>query len=79
MRKTYGELLAEAGKSVCTIPLDELKVALEQGAGIALVDVREKEETQEGYIPGAMLIPRGFLEMQIEQRLPDRGASVVVY
>jgi molybdopterin/thiamine biosynthesis adenylyltransferase/rhodanese-related sulfurtransferase len=78
MSKTYGELLAEARRSVRTLPLDELKRALGRG-GLAVVDVREKEETQEGYIPGATLIPRGFLEMQAEQRLPDREAPVVVY
>ncbi|MCS6913910.1 MAG: molybdopterin-synthase adenylyltransferase MoeB [Myxococcales bacterium] len=44
-----------------------------------LIDVREKDEYQEGYIPGALWIPRGRLEMNIEEAVPDRDADVVVY
>ena len=44
-----------------------------------LVDVREKEEFRAGYIPGAVSIPRAFLEMQVEQKLPDKNAPIVVY
>ena len=45
------------------------------GAGPVLIDVREKDEWTEGYIPGARWIPRGFLEQRIEDQVPesDRG------
>ena len=46
---------------------------------MVLVDVREKEEYRAGYIPGAISLPRGFLEMQVEQKLPDKNAPIVVY
>src|SRR5436853_5550979 len=46
---------------------------------IVLVDVREKHEWNEGYIPGAIHVPRGFLELQIEEAVPDKSKTVVLY
>lgn len=46
---------------------------------VVLVDVREKHEWNEGYIPGAIHVPRGFLELQIEESVPDKDATVVLY
>ena len=44
-----------------------------------LVDVREKHEWNEGYIPGAVHVPRGHLESQIEEVVPDKSKKVVLY
>ncbi len=44
-----------------------------------LIDVREQNEYVQGYIPGATWIPRSFLELRIEDAVPDRGAHVVLY
>lgn len=44
-----------------------------------LVDVREADETLNGVIPGATLIPRGLLELRIETEVPDRGRPIVLY
>lgn len=45
----------------------------------ALIDVREKYEWNEGHIPGAVHVPRGFLEQQIEEAVPDKSQKVVLY
>ena len=45
----------------------------------AVVDVRERDEWEEGHIPGAVHIPRGFLESKIEAAVPDRSQPVIVY
>lgn len=44
-----------------------------------LIDVREGEEYQEGFIPGATWIPRGRLELRIEDVVPERDTEVVLY
>ena len=44
-----------------------------------LIDVREADEHQEGYIPGALWIPRGRLELRIEDAVPSRETDIVVY
>ena len=49
------------------------------GAGPILIDVREKDEWTEGYIPGARWIPRGFLEQRIEDQVPERSSEIVLY
>ncbi len=81
MAKTYSDLFADVRSSVRTMSLEDLKARLDDTSRPrpVLVDVREKDEFRAGYIPGAIHVPRGFLEMQAEQKLPDKGAEVVVY
>src|SRR5258706_6333532 len=49
------------------------------GAGPILIDVREKDEWNEGNIPGARWISRGFLEQRIEDQVPEHSAEIVLY
>ena len=79
MAKTYTDLFSEVRQAVNTVSLDEIKQRLESGAKLTLLDVREKDEVRQGYIPGAIHVPRGFLEMQVEGKVPDRDAELVVY
>jgi molybdopterin/thiamine biosynthesis adenylyltransferase/rhodanese-related sulfurtransferase len=46
---------------------------------VTLVDVREKHEWDEGYIPGAIHVPRGYLELDIEEAVPDKDKPLVLY
>ena len=50
-----------------------------QDPGTIFLDVREADEYEQGAIPGAIHLPRGFLEVQVEGRIPDRSAPIVVY
>jgi molybdopterin/thiamine biosynthesis adenylyltransferase/rhodanese-related sulfurtransferase len=49
------------------------------GAGPILIDVREKDEWTEGFIPGARWIPRGFLELRIEDQIPQPSSEIILY
>ena len=51
----------------------------EQSAAPVLVDVREQDEYVQGFIPGARWIPRGFLELRIEEQVPERDRPIVLY
>lgn len=81
MAKTYSDLFADVRDSVRIISLEDLKSRLEDSSKPrpTLVDVREKDEFRGGFIPGAVHVPRGFLEMQVEQKVPDKSAEIVVY
>jgi molybdopterin/thiamine biosynthesis adenylyltransferase/rhodanese-related sulfurtransferase len=79
MAKSYAELFTEVREKVRTISLEALKARLDAGTQTTLVDVREQHEFNAGFIPGAVHIPRGFLELQAESKLPDRQAPIVVY
>jgi molybdopterin/thiamine biosynthesis adenylyltransferase/rhodanese-related sulfurtransferase len=47
--------------------------------GTVMLDVREPDEYEQGALPGAVHIPRGHLESQIEGKLVDHDAHIVVY
>ena len=79
MPKTYSDLFSEVRASVRVLTLEQLRAKLEQRADFTLLDVREKDEVRGGFIPGALHVPRGFLEMQAEQKLPDKSREIVVY
>ncbi len=79
MPTTYTDLMADVRKRTKQVSLEELKRRLDSGEKMTLVDVREKDEWRAGYIPGAVSIPRGFLEIQAEQKLPDKNARIVAY
>jgi molybdopterin/thiamine biosynthesis adenylyltransferase/rhodanese-related sulfurtransferase len=76
---TYTDLIATVRKQTKEVSLDELKRRIEAKEPITLLDVREKEEYRAGFIPGAVSIPRGFLEIQVEGRLPDKNAKIIAY
>jgi len=81
MAKTYSDLFSEIRSNVKLISLEALKARVESRAQkpFTLVDVREKDEVRAGYIPGAVHVPRGFLEMQAEQKLPNKAEEIIVY
>jgi molybdopterin/thiamine biosynthesis adenylyltransferase/rhodanese-related sulfurtransferase len=74
--KTKAELLKDARSQVPELTALELSKLPQDPV---LVDVREKDETDAGVLPGAKLIPRGFLELRVEEAVPDHGAEVVLY
>jgi molybdopterin/thiamine biosynthesis adenylyltransferase/rhodanese-related sulfurtransferase len=76
---TYRDLLLQAKKEIKQASPEEVKARLEQPAPPLLIDVREPDETEQGIIAEAMLVPRGFLEMRIEDKVPDRDQAVIVY
>jgi sulfur-carrier protein adenylyltransferase/sulfurtransferase len=62
-----------------TVEAQKGKAGDGNGAGPILIDVREKDEWVEGSIPGARWIPRGFLELRIEDQVPEKSAEIVLY
>ncbi|MGH7966515.1 MAG: molybdopterin-synthase adenylyltransferase MoeB [Candidatus Binatia bacterium] len=79
MAKTYKQLMEEARQAVPEVAVDEVKNRLERGEHWALLDVREREEYREGHLDGALSLPRGFLEMRVEEAVPDKSAPIIAY
>ena len=59
--------------------VDPAEVSEHLGNGVVLVDVRESEEWDRGHIPGAVHVPRGYLESRIDAAVGDRDARVILY
>ena len=79
MAKTYKQIMEEARQVVPEASPDEVKSKLDRGTPPMLLDVREKEEFRQGYVPGAVSLPRGFLEMRVEDAVPDKNTPIVAY
>ena len=77
---TYRELLQQVKGEIdevdSTQALDSLR---DSERGCVIVDVREREEWDEGHLPGAVHVPRGHLESRIESAAPDKSRPVLVY
>jgi molybdopterin/thiamine biosynthesis adenylyltransferase/rhodanese-related sulfurtransferase len=72
---TYRELLQRTKNEISEVNAAEAKAI----DGALWIDVREQDEWQEGHLPGAIHIPRGYLESRIEAAAPDRAQPIVVY
>ena len=79
MAKTYKQIMDEARQVVPEASPDEVKSKLDRSTPPMLLDVREKEEFRQGYVPGAVSLPRGFLEMRVEDAVPDKNTPIVAY
>jgi sulfur-carrier protein adenylyltransferase/sulfurtransferase len=73
---TFRDLLSDAKAQIREV--DATGAEALQGKAVFL-DVREPDEHEQGAVPGAVHIPRGNLETQVESRIPDRSSPVVVY
>jgi adenylyltransferase/sulfurtransferase len=76
---TYQELLRQAKAEIDEIDAARAHALVTDGQAPLLVDVRERDEWDEGHIPGAVHIARGSLESRIEQAAPDRTRALIVY
>jgi molybdopterin/thiamine biosynthesis adenylyltransferase/rhodanese-related sulfurtransferase len=72
---TYRELLDQTKTEISEVDAR----GAEAVDGAAWIDVREIDEWQEGHIPGARHVPRGYLESRIETTVPDKATPVVLY
>jgi len=78
MAVTYSDLLRRVRSEIREVSLDELDRRMKAKEPLVVVDVREKGERDQGYIPGSLHVPRSWLEQQIEQKVPDKSAHIVL-
>ena len=72
----FRELLAKTKERIREIDPETAESLL---PATTFLDVRELDEYEQGTIPGALFVPRGHLEAQIENRIPDHDRPVVIY
>jgi glyoxylase-like metal-dependent hydrolase (beta-lactamase superfamily II)/rhodanese-related sulfurtransferase len=76
--KTVAQLLAEAAAKVPFMSLTELGQRIGKvDAPLVVLDVREKDGFDAAHVPGAKHLPRGQLELRINEVLPDPTARIV--
>jgi glyoxylase-like metal-dependent hydrolase (beta-lactamase superfamily II)/rhodanese-related sulfurtransferase len=78
--KTVEQMISAATQRVSFMSQEEiLRRIRSDDPGISLLDVRERESYQNSHIPGAIHIPRGQLELRVDELLPNPTARIVVY
>jgi len=75
----FKDILSQAKKQIREVSVHEVNAAIENRKDFTLLDVREKEEWDEGHLPGAVFLPRGFLEVKVEKTVTDKSTPVIVY
>ena len=73
------QLVQETKKRVHEVTVDQVKAKLDRGEKFHLVDVREESEFAKDHVPGAIHLGRGILERDIENRIPELRAEIVLY
>lgn len=76
---TFQDVLGEAKRQVPEVDVRQASETLQAGNGVRLIDVREKQEWDEGHIPDALHVPRGYLELRIENAVPDKSTPIAIY
>lgn len=79
MAKTIKELMDEARGVVPEWTAEQVAQAVSNGARYKVLDVREKDEFRDGHLPGAISVPRGFLDMRVEEVVPDKSTPLILY
>jgi glyoxylase-like metal-dependent hydrolase (beta-lactamase superfamily II)/rhodanese-related sulfurtransferase len=78
--KTVNQMLSEAAASVPFMSLVELKTCIEcRKDELVVLDVRERDAFEAGHIPGARLLPRGQLELRVNEELIDPTKRILAY
>ena len=75
---SFRELLADAKSKIQEVDTQTAATQIEAGQ-VVVLDVREPDEFEQGALPNVVHIARGHLEAQVETKIVDKSANVIVY
>jgi molybdopterin/thiamine biosynthesis adenylyltransferase/rhodanese-related sulfurtransferase len=75
---TYRDYFADIKKRIHEATPEQVQELIRSGE-VQLGDVREKDEWNAGHIPGAVHVPKSYLEQWAEDRLPEKDKATVLY
>lgn len=73
------KIVDDSRKRVRELTVDDVKAKLDRGEKFLLVDVREESEFAKDHLPNAIHLGKGVIERDIEERVPDTAAPLVLY
>ena len=73
------KLVQDAKTRIPQLTVDQVKAKLDRGEKFHLVDVREESEWARDHVAGAVHLGKGIIERDVEQRLPETWAEIVLY
>jgi len=72
-------IVEDAKKRIRETTIDEVKAKLDRNEKFLLIDVREDNEFAKDRLPGAIHLGKGIIERDIEERVPDLNAAMILY
>ena len=72
-------IVEDAKKRIQETTVDQVKAKLDRGEKFLLIDVREDNEYAKDHLPGAIHLGKGIIERDIEERVPDLNAPMILY
>ena len=77
--RTFIELISAYKETTSLCDVDEAARRINHESDLVVVDVREKAEFESTAIPGAVNIPRGFLEFKIAEACPKADQPILLH
>ena len=77
--KTLEQLIAEAQAQIGHTSAETLKTAIDNNGSVVILDVRDKELYDAERLPGAILLPRAAIELEIDEIVPDQDTHIVAH
>ena len=78
-QKGFQDLVADAKKKITEISPTDAASRTKSSSDAVIVDVREKDEFDESHIPDAVNMSRGMVELEVEDKFPDRNATIICH
>jgi rhodanese-related sulfurtransferase len=72
-------IVNDAKSRVRETTVDEVKSRMDKGERLILVDVREESEFAKDHLPGAIHLGKGVIERDVESKVPELAAPLVLY
>ena len=73
------QIVNESRQRIRETTVEAVKAMLDRGDKFLLIDVREESEWAKDHLPGAIHLGKGIIERDIEQRVPDASAKLILY
>ncbi len=76
----FMELVNQVKNQIKELDVKNVKNKLDSSSTqLVLIDVRETEEWDEGFIPGAIHLSKGIIERDIEKIIPNKNSEIILY
>lgn len=79
MATTLEAMVAAAKTVVPALTAEQVQAKVQAGEPLVILDVREKDEYDQGHITQARLLPRGLLEFRINDVVPDTSTNIILH